>query len=153
MEKYKNDYKMYYDGIINKVNKGGKSKKDYKNTSEDIYPKVSSSSGSYYYNRTAIKGKKTSIKIGYINRFIIRLIITFVIFLGAFSLKVLDNEETKVLYSKGKEIMSKSYGLENIKNIENIIKNLNIEYKDFLASIEEKYENAINDIKVFNIEE
>lgn len=158
MEKYKNDYKVYYDGIINKVNKGKKSKKDYKTTSEDIYPRASSSGSSYYYyNRSPINNNKSSVKTGYINkyinRFIIRLILTFVIFLGAFSLKVLDNEETKVLYSKGKEIMSKSYGLENIKNIENTIKNLNIDYKDFLASIEEKYEKTIKDIKVFNTEE
>ena len=153
MERYKKDYKAYYDGIINKVNKGEKSKKNYKSASEDIYPRVSSSGSSYYYNRSAINSNKPSMKMGYINRFIIRLIITFVIFLGAFSLKVLDNKEAKVLYSKGKEIMSKSYGLENIKNIENTIKNLNIEYKEFFASIEEKYENAINDIKVFNTEE
>lgn len=153
MEKYKKDYKVYYDGIINKVNKGNKSKESYKSTGEDIYPRTSYSSAAYSYNRGVVKNNKSSIKIGYINRFIIRLILAFVIFIGAFSLKVLDNKETKVLYSKGKEIVNKSYGLENIKNIENTIKNFNIEYKDFFASIEEKYEKVINDIKVFNTEE
>ena len=150
MEKYKKDYKVYYDGIIKKVNKGKETKKSYKSTSEDIYPRTSYSSVSYSYNRGAVKSNKPSMKIGYINRFIIRLILTFVIFLGAFTLKILDNKETKVLYDKGKEIVNKSYGLEDIKNIENTIKNLNIGYEKFVASIEEKYEEAIS---VFNIEE
>lgn len=153
MERYKKDYKLYYDEIIKKANKGTKTKNNYKSTSEDIYPRVNSSSSSYYYNRSSIKDNKPSMKIGYVNRFILRLILTFVIFLGAFSLKVLDNEETKVLYNKGKEIMNKSYGFENIKNIENTMKNLNIDYKEFVSNIEEKYEKAIKDIKVFNAEE
>lgn len=150
MEKYKKDYKVYYDGIIKKVNKGKETKKSYKSTSEDIYPRTNYSGAAYSYNRGAVKGNKSSMKIGYLNRFIIRLILTFVIFLGAFTLKILDNKEAKVLYNKGKEIVNKSYGLENIQNIENTIKNLNIGYEKFVAGIEEKYEKAIN---VFNTEE
>ncbi|WP_300380233.1 hypothetical protein [Clostridium sp.] len=156
MEKYKKDYKVYYDEIIKKVNKGSKLKGNDRNISEDIYPRTNSRKASYYYNRESIKGNKPSGKIGYINRFIIRLILTFVIFLGAFSLKILENKEAKVLYSKGKEIINKSYGFENIENIENIesvMKSLNINYKELVSNIEEKYEKAINDIKVFKLQD
>lgn len=153
MEKYKNDYKVYYDEIIKKVNKGTRLKDNYQDTSQEIYPRTSYKGSSYSYNRGNVKSSNTSFKIGYINRFIIRLILTFVIFLGAFSLKILDNKEAKVLYNKGKEIVNKSYGLENMENIEKTLKSLNIDYKEFVSNIEEKYEKAINDIKVFNIEE
>lgn len=153
MEKYKNDYKVYYDEIIKKVNKGTKAKESYQNTSQEIYPKTSYKAGPYSYNRGTVKSSKGSFKIGYINRLVIRLILTFVIFLGAFSLKILDNKEAKVLYNKGKDIVNKSYGLENIENIEKTLKNLNIDYKEFVSSIGAKYEKAINDIKVFNTED
>ena len=153
LEKYKKDYKVYYDGIIKKVNRGTKTKDNYQNTSQDIYPRTSYKGGSYSYNSGGVKNSNISSKMGYINRFIIRLILTFIIFLGAFSLKILDNKEAKVLYNKSKDIVNKSYGLENVENIEKTLKSLNIDYKEFVSSIEEKYEKAIGDIKVFNIEE
>lgn len=153
LEKYKNDYKTYYDEIIKKVNKGTNTKKSYKSTSEDIYPRTNYSGGSYYYSRGTVKNNKSSMKIGYINKFILRLILTFIIFLGAFSLKILDTKETKILYNKTKEMMNKSYGFENIKNIENTMKKLNIDYEKFVANIEGKYEKVFDDIKVINIEE
>ena len=112
MEKYKNDYKVYYDEIIKKFNKGTKAKDNYQNTSQEIYPRTSYNSGSYYYNRGTVKSSNGSFKVGYINRFIIRLILTFVIFLGAFSLKILDNKEAKVLYNKGKELIINSFFLD-----------------------------------------
>lgn len=146
---YSDAYKDYYDKVRGKVK--GKTNKIDKvvRTRDDIYP--SAANVENYTYRSGIYGVKSEKKkFKYIDRFIIRMICTFVLFLGVFTLKVLPNSEAKELYKICKVAVSSNFNYENLLSG---VDKLGFDYKDILKNIEEKYTNVISEISNINLED
>ncbi|WP_066895565.1 peptidase M23 [Clostridium nigeriense] len=144
---YSEAYKDYYDKMRKKI-KGNTNKMDKViHTREDVYPSMNNV-GRYTYKRGSYGVIQEKKNFKYIDRFIIRLICTFVLFLGVFTLKVLPNKEAKDIYNVFKSAIS-----SNI-NYDKLLSNINIsglKYKDILNSVEEKYSNIKESIDLENL--
>lgn len=146
---YSEAYKDYYDKVRGKVrNKTSKIDKVV-STRDDIYPSTSNV-GSYTYTRGSYGAKSEKKKFKYIDRFIIRLICTFVLFLGVFTLRVLPNSEAKEIYKICKSAVSSNFNYEKLLSG---VDKLGFNYKDVLKNIEEKYANVISEISNIKLED
>ena len=146
---YNEAYKDYYDKVRKKV-KGKQSKveKDFI-TKEDIYPKTSNV-GNYTYRRAGYQVKPNKKKFRYIDGFILRLIITFMLFLGAFTLKVLPNKEAKEIYRISKSAINKDFDYTKLLVY---IEKMGIDYNGVKENIEEKYNELIKQISNINLDD
>ena len=147
---YNEAYKEYYKKVRKKVNGEQKEVDKVLITKGDIYPSTANV-GSYTYRRADYQVKDTKKKFKYLDGFILRLILTFMLFLGVFTLKVLPNNETKEIYNTFKSAINSNNNYYNL--------NLNIEkfgfnYKDVKNGLEEKYntiKKQISNIKLDDI--
>lgn len=146
---YNEAYRDYYDKVRKKV-KGKQSKIDrVVSTKEDIYPSTANV-GNYAYRRGSYQAKSGKKRFKYIDRFILRLILTFMLFLGVFTLKILPNNEAKEFYNTFKAAISSNYDYEKL--ISDADK-LGINYKDIKSNLEEKYNSVINQISDINLDD
>lgn len=145
---YSEAYKDYYNKVRGKVK--GKTNKIDKvvSTREDIYPSTANV-GNYTYRRSSYVAKSENKKFKYIDRFIIRLICTFVLFLGVFTLRVLPNNEAKEIYKFCKSAVSSNFNYEKLLSG---VDELGFDYKNILKNIEEKYTNVISEISNINLD-
>lgn len=144
MNSYNDAYKSYYDNIRKKVRVENK-KENLISSNEDIYPVKTqirqgnySYNGSYtrldnnLYNRGNIKNSiNNNKKIRYIDKFVIKIIISSLILLSLYSLKVNPNKQANKIFEICKENISKE-----------------IDYKVTLKYIKEKIEKFSNEIKI-----
>lgn len=146
---YSDAYKDYYDKVRRKVK--GKTDKINKvvSTREDIYPSTSNV-GNYTHTRGSYGMKSEKRNFRYIDRFIIRLICTFVLFLGVFTLRVLPNSEAKEIYKICKSAVSSNFNYEKLLSG---VDKLGFNYKDILKNIEEKYTNVISQISNIKLDD
>ena len=146
---YNEAYKEYYDKVRGKSREKQREVDKLISTKDDIYPsKANVRNYNYRQGSYGVKSNKKNFK--YIDRFIIRLILTFILFLGAFTLKVLPNEEAKEVYKVCKAAISKNFDFEKlIPSIEA----LGFNYSDFMDNIKEKYDEAINQISDINLDD
>ena len=166
---YNNAYKDYYDKVRKKA-KGKENKISNEAITKDyIYPSTSSTSnvyqgtsnayqgnsriGSYNYRGSNKNSNYNKKKFRYLDGFILRLIVTFILFLGVFILKVIPNEEAKDIYKTIKTTISSDF---DFKKLENSIESIGIDYSGIKNNIEEKYnevKKAILDINLDDINE
>lgn len=145
---YSEAYRDYYNKVRGKV-KGKTNKVDkVVSTREDIYPSTANV-GNYTYRRSSYVAKSENKKFKYIDRFIIRLICTFVLFLGVFTLRVLPNNEAKEIYKFCKSAVSSNFNYEKLLSG---VDELGFDYKNILKNIEEKYTNVISEISNINLD-
>lgn len=146
---YSDAYKDYYDKVRRKVK--GKTDKINKvvSTREDIYPSTSNV-GNYTHTRGSYGMKSEKRNFRYIDRFIIRLICTFVLFLGVFTLRVLPNSEAKEIYKICKSAVGSNFNYEKLLSG---VDELGFNYKDILKNIEEKYTNVISQISNIKLDD
>lgn len=140
MNAYNEAYKNYYDTIRKKVKVENK-KEDLINSSQDIYPvKTQKRVGTYsynnsynaYYNRG--RGKSNSdgkYKIKYIDKFILRVILSGLILVSLYSLKVAKNEQVNKIF----EICS-----ENIRQ--------EVDYSNLIEYVKVKIAEFSNEINI-----
>jgi hypothetical protein len=146
---YSEAYKDYYDKVRGKVKEKTTKIDKVVSTRDDIYPSISNV-GNYSYRRDSYGVKSEKKKFKYIDRFIMRLICTFVLFLGVFTLRVLPNSEAKELYKICKSAVSSNFNYEKLLAVAD---KLGFDYKDILKNIEEKYTNVISEISNIKLEE
>ncbi|MDU5107217.1 peptidase M23 [Clostridium sp.] len=146
---YNEAYKEYYDKVRKKVsgneNKGDKGLM----TKEYIYPNTSNVRN-YTYGKGTYQINSSKKKYKYIDGFIIRLIITFMLFLVVFTLKVLPNKEAKELYKICKTSINSEF---NYKGLLSGVEKLGFDYSGIKNNIEEKYKEVINQITNINLDD
>lgn len=146
---YNEAYKDYYDKVRKRA-KGKQNKIDrVVSTKEDIYPSTANV-GNYAYRRGSYQVKSGKKRFKYIDRFILRLILTFLLFLGVFTLKTLPNDEAKELYNIVKTSINSDFNYEKL--ISNAEK-LGINYKGIKSNLEEKYNSVVNQISNINLDD
>lgn len=143
VNKYNEAYRDYYDRI-RKTNKNTKEINNIVSSRDDVYPSMMNVKN-HSYKRATYGGKKEKKEFKYIDRFILRLIITFVLFLGVFTLKMMPNKEAKEIYDICKTSINSNidYNMMISK-----IKKSDTNYSDILKNIEENYSKIINNIKL-----
>lgn len=141
---YNEAYRDYYERM-KKVAKG-KTKEIDKviNSREDVYPSMINVR-SNSYNRATYGAIKVNKKFKYIDRFILRLIITFAMFLGIFTLKIIPNEEAKEIYNICKATINSSVDYNEVLSK---VSKSGTSYNDILKNIEDKYSDIIKNIKL-----
>lgn len=146
---YNEAYKDYYDKVRKKV-KGKPNKVDKViNTKDYIYPSTANT-GNYTYRRGNYQAKAGKKKFKYIDGFILRLILTFVLLLGVFTLKTLPNKESKEIYNIFKSAINSDFDYEKIiPNMEKI----GFDYNDVKKNFEEKYNSVIKQISNINLDD
>ncbi|MCF0147522.1 MAG: peptidase M23 [Clostridium sp.] len=146
---YNEAYKDYYDKVRKKVS-GNENKGDNGlMTKEYIYPNTSNVRN-YTYGKGSYQINSSKKKYKYIDGFIIRLIITFMLFLVAFTLKVLPNKEAKELYQICKTSINSEF---NYKKLLSGVEKLGFDYSGIKNNIEEKYKEVINQINDMNLDD
>ena len=143
---YNEAYKDYYDKVRNKV-KGKENNRGI--TNDYIYPSATNV-GNYSYRRGSYNTSSNKKKFKYLDGFILRLIITFILFLGIFTLKVLPNKEAKEIYNICKSAINSKI---DYSKIETTIESLGIDYDGIKSNIEEKYNEAIKVISDINLDD
>ena len=141
---YNEAYRDYYERM-KKVAKG-KTKEIDKviNSREDVYPSMINVR-SHSYNRGTYGAIKVKKKFKYIDGFILRLIITFAMFLGIFTLKIIPNEEAKEIYNICKATINSSVDYNEVLSK---LSKSGTSYNDILKNIEDKYSDIIKNIKL-----
>lgn len=143
MERYREEYKDYYDKIRKKVK--GKTPVNNKINSarEDIYPSVRNVQDFTY--RRGSYGMNTAKKnMGYIDKFILRLICTFILFLAVFTLKTVPNTEANKIYKICKGAVTSNFKYDTLLVG---MEKMGIDYKSVFNIIEEKYTDVMGEIK------
>ncbi|MPM08883.1 hypothetical protein SDC9_55199 [bioreactor metagenome] len=143
MERYREEYKDYYDKIRRKVK--GKTPVNNKINSarEDIYPSARNVQDFTY--RRGSYGMNTAKKnMGYIDKFILRLICTFILFLAVFTLKTVPNTEANKIYKICKGAVTSNFQYDTLLVG---MEKMGIDYKSVFNIIEEKYTDVMGEIK------
>ena len=143
MERYREEYKEYYDKIRKKVKAKTDKKEKVINTRDDIYPNIRNVHN-FSYQRGSYGARVPKKCMGYIDKFILRLICTFLLFLGAFTLKTIPNSDAKKLYNICKTTVGANFNYENVLLG---MDKMGIDYKSVLNVIEEKYTDVMGEIK------
>lgn len=143
MERYREEYKEYYDRIRKKVKAKTDKKEKVINTRDDIYPNIRNVHN-FSYQRGSYGARVPKKSMGYIDKFILRLICTFLLFLGAFTLKTIPNSDAKKLYNICKTTVGANFNYENVLLG---MDKMGIDYKSVLNVIEEKYTDVMGEIK------
>ncbi|WP_411168930.1 peptidase M23 [Clostridium sp. MB05] len=140
---YREEYKEYYEGIRKKVkSKTSKSNKAI-SARQDIYPSVRNVQNfTYQRGSYGLNTKKGNMR--YIDKFIIRLICTFLLFLLVFILKTIPNSNAERLYSMCKTTISTNFKYESLLLS---MDKMGINYKEVVDVIEEKYTDVMSEIK------
>lgn len=141
---YNEAYRDYYERM-RKVAKGKTKEVDKLiNSREDVYPSMTNVRSNSYNRGTygVIKEKK---KFKYIDGFILRLIITFAMFLGIFTLKIMPNEEAKEIYNICKTAINSNIDYNEVLSK---VSKSGTSYNDILKNIEDKYSDIIKNIKL-----
>lgn len=140
---YREEYKEYYEGIRKKIrSKTSKSNKAI-STRQDIYPSVRNVQN-FAYQRGNYGLSPQKDKMGYIDKFIIRLICTFLLFLSVFILKTIPNSNAERLYSMCKTTINTNFKYESLLIS---MDKMGIDYKEVVNIIEEKYTDVMSEIK------
>ena len=113
------------------------------NTRDDIYPNIRNVHN-FSYQRGSYGARVPKKSMGYIDKFILRLICTFLLFLGAFTLKTIPNSDAKKLYNICKTTVGANFNYENVLLG---MDKMGIDYKSVLNVIEEKYTDVMGEIK------
>lgn len=143
MERYREEYKEYYDKIRKKVKGKINNNDKINNTREDIYPSVRNVQ-SFTYQRGNYGSNTQKKSMGYIDRFILRLICAFLLFLVIFTLKTIPNNTAKEIYGMCKSTINTNFKYDNLLLS---IENMGIDYKGVLNVMEEKYTDVMSEIK------
>lgn len=151
---YNNEYKTYYENLRGKV-KSMKVKDDVINTfQKEITPirrtaQVKSYGGSYRgyrVNRENYRhGKKTNDekrKIKFIDKIVLKLIVTLLLFLSVFIFKISPNKDVKVIYESFNKQINKSYDLTFARSV---IDKLGIDL-ELVEDVIEKIENKTSEV-------
>ncbi|MCI6693623.1 MULTISPECIES: peptidase M23 [unclassified Clostridium] len=146
---YNEAYKDYYDKIRRKVKVKEDKESSVHMSKEYIYPNTSNVRN-YTHARGSYKVSSIKKKHKYIDGFIIRLIITFILFLAVFTLKVLPNEEAKELYNICKSSISNDF---NYTELLSGAEKFGFDYNGIKNNIEEKYKEVINQISNINLDD
>lgn len=143
MERYREEYKEYYDKLRRKVK--GKTDKADKiiSTKDDIYPSVRNVHN-FSYQRGSYGAQTPKRSMGYIDKFILRLICTFLLFLIIFTLKTIPNSEAKKFYNIFKTTVSTNFKYDDILVS---MDKMGIDYKSVINVIEDKYTDVMGEIK------
>ncbi|VYU23299.1 peptidase M23 [Clostridium tertium] len=141
---YRDAYSDYYKKMRGKVKDKDNKKEKIFSSRDDIYPNTSNVRN-YSYKAGTYGAKQEKKKFKYIDRLIGRLIITFLLFLGVFTLKVLPNEEAKMIYSTIKTEVNRTYDYTKVLDK---AESVGINYKWVLNIVEEKYNELKSDLKL-----
>lgn len=143
MDRYREEYKEYYDKIRKKIK--GKPDKQERiiSTRDDIYPNVRNVHN-FSYQRGSYGAATPKKSMGYIDKFILRLICTFLLLLGVFTLKTIPNSNAKELYNICKTTVGTNFNYDNILLS---MDKMGIDYKSVFNIIEEKYTDVMSEIK------
>lgn len=133
---YNSEYRDYYDKIRKKFK--GKNKKNLSGQNEDTYL----SSRNLNYKRGSFGSDKREFK--YLDKLVIRLICTFLLFLGAFTLKTAPGDNTKKLYDLAKNTIGSEFNQDSIRFVASKV-GLNYDYISTL--FQNQYTNVMNEIK------
>lgn len=141
---YNEAYRDYYERMRRGV-KGSTTKADKKvGNRDDVYPNMANVRSHNYRRGTYGIGQEKK-KFKYIDRFILRLIIACILLLGAFTLKIMPNEEAKEVYSICKAAINTNIDYNEVISK---IKKPNANYTDILKNIEDNYSKIIKSIKL-----
>ncbi|MDV4149975.1 peptidase M23 [Clostridium sp. AL.422] len=146
---YNEAYKEYYDKVRGRVKGKVSESNKVLMTKDDIYPSTANV-GSYSYRRGSYQLKSSKKKFAFIDKFILKLILTFVLFLGVFTLKVLPNKEAKEYYKVFKTAISTDF---DYKKVIPSIEGFGFNYSDVKNKFEEEYKNVINKISNINLDD
>ncbi len=146
---YNEAYKEYYNKVRKKVNGKGNKGDNVLMTKDYIYPSTSNV-GNYTYGKGSYQINSSKKKHKYMEGFIIRLIITFMLFLVVFSLKVLPNKEAKEIYKICKSSISSNF---NYTELLSGVEKFGFDYSGVKNNIEEKYKEVINQISNINLDD
>ena len=141
---YSEAYSDYYKRIRGKVKEKDNKKEKLFSSRDDIYPNTSNVRN-YSYRAGTYGMKQEKKKFKYIDIFIARLIITFLLSWGVFTLKVLPNEESKVIYSTIKTEVNRTYDYSKILDKAEA---MGINYKWVFNIFEDKYQDLKSDLKL-----
>lgn len=147
MQQYRNEYKDYYDGIRKKVRSKDNLNEKLSASKEYIYPSSRNINTFTYQRGSYGDSKKKDMK--YIDKFILRLICTFILFLGIFILKVIPSGEGSEIYNISKNIVSRNFNYEKILLA---MGKVGIDYKEVFNIIGEKYTDVMGEIKKLDAE-
>lgn len=163
MINYKDEYKTYYENLKKKV-KNVKVEEDKSSQPDtEITPKrmkeqvnyrgnyKSYGSGRDTYRYTANRGgykygsreKDDKKKFGYINKLILRIIVTFILILFIFIFKISPNENVKILHENFDEQINAQYDLTFAKDAFN---KLGIDIEEVIDGIENKTTEVMKEI-------
>ncbi len=143
MERYREEYKDYYDKIRRKVKGKTPVNNKINSTRDDVYPSVRNVQDFTY--RRGSYGMNTSKKnMGYIDKFILRLICTFILFLAVFTLKTVPNTEANKIYKICKSAVTSNFKYDTLLVG---MEKMGIDYQSVFNTIEEKYIDVIGEIK------
>lgn len=141
---YSEAYSDYYKGIRGRVKEKDNKKERLFSTKEDIYPNTSNVQN-YGYRAGSYGMKQEGKKYRYIDKFIARLIITLLLSLIVFTLKVVPNEEANAIYNTIKTEVNRTYDYSNILDK---AEDIGINYKWVFNMIEDKYKGLKDDLKL-----
>ncbi|WP_291648753.1 peptidase M23 [Clostridium sp.] len=143
MERYSEEYKEYYDKIRKKVKGKTDKKEKIISTRDDVYPNIRNVQN-FSYQRGSYGAGIPKKSMGYIDKFILRLICTFLLFLGVFTLKTIPSSDAKKLYNICKTTVDANFNYENVLLS---MDKMGIDYKSVINVIEEKYTDVMGEIK------
>ncbi|MBD7914767.1 peptidase M23 [Clostridium sp. Sa3CUN1] len=142
---YNEAYRDYYERMRKRTSGSTREVDKIVSSREDIYPSMTNVRNNYNYNRGTYGIVKEKKKFKYIDRFILRLIITFTLFLGVFTLKIMPNQKAKEIYETCKTAINSNIDYNEVFSK---IGKSGTSYNDILKNIEEKYSEIIEDIKL-----
>lgn len=146
---YNEAYKEYYDKVRRKA-KGNENRNDNGHMTKDyIYPSTTNVRN-YSYGRGINEANSNKKKYKYIDGLVIRLIITFMLFLAVFTLRVLPNKEAKELYKICKTSISSEF---NYTEAFSGLEKFGFDYSGVKNNIEKKYKEVINQISNINLDD
>lgn len=150
MINYNNEYKAYYENLRGKIKKTKVKEDMISNFGKEITPKKRDTQfkgysgsykayGMYSTNRDGYKyGNKSKEKIkkfGYIDKMILKLIVTLILVLLVFIFKISPNENVKVIYESFDKQINESYDMTFTKNVFNKV---GIDIEEVMEVIENK---------------
>jgi hypothetical protein len=146
--RYADEYNDYYNRLKSKVRVKENNNKLIKQGKDDIYPKTKSNYG-YNYRTPAYASlhKEEKKSFNFVDKFIIKLIVTLILFVGLVTLKVVPEAKAKNIYGILEKEINRTYDYSSIdKNLNKVGINLG----EVITTIEEKYNNVIEEISTIN---
>lgn len=147
MIKYANEYSDYYNKLKGQVKAKINKNNEVNNEKGYIYPRTRKNYGYSYRGQiySPLKSEKKSIT--FLERLVIKSIITLILFVGLLSLKIIPNPQAQGIYTLIKGEINRTYDYQVINsNLEKI----GIDTEEIVKFFQEKYDDIVKEINILN---